>query len=71
MRSALDLLVFPNSMFTSFYVCKGYVLSGEIALVNNHCNYYYYYLQVALIFPNQHMILIYVIVQAENGAYSQ
>ena len=31
--SAIDLLVFPNSMFTPFlYILKGYVLSGEIAV---------------------------------------
>ena len=44
MHSAFNLLVFPNSMFTSlllFLKWKGYVLSGEIALKNNH--YYYYY----------------------------
>ena len=40
MRSAFILLVFPNSMFTPILVRKGYVLSGEIALINNH--YYYY-----------------------------
>ena len=42
MRSAFDLLVFPNSMFTPFFMWKDNVLSGEIALKNNH--YYYYYL---------------------------
>ena len=36
LRSALDLLVFPNYMFTLFFIWKGYVLSGEIALQNNH-----------------------------------
>ena len=41
MHSAFNLLVFPNSMFTPFFIWKGYVLSGEIALENNH--YYYYY----------------------------
>ena len=41
MRSAFDRLVFPNSMFTPFFIRKGYVLSGEIALKNSH--YYYYY----------------------------
>ena len=35
MRSVFNLLVFPNSMFTSFFVWKGYVLSWEIALNNN------------------------------------
>ena len=39
MHSAFNLLVFPNSMFTLFFKLKGYVLSGEIALKNNH--YYY------------------------------
>ena len=33
MRSALNLLfLLPNSMFTPFFMWKGYVLSGEIAL---------------------------------------
>ena len=41
MRSAFNLLVFPNSMFTQFFILNGYVLSGEIALINNH--YYYYH----------------------------
>ena len=41
MRCAFNLLVFPNSMFTPFFIWKGYMLSGEIALNNNH--YYYYY----------------------------
>ena len=39
MRSAFNLLVFPNSMFTPF-LYEGAVCSGEIALKNNH----YYYL---------------------------
>ena len=39
MRSAFNLFVFHNSMFTQFLMCKGYVLSGEVALKNNH--YYY------------------------------
>ena len=43
MHSALDLLVFHNSVFTPFFICKGHVLSGEIALKNNH--YYYYYVK--------------------------
>ena len=48
MHSAFNLLVFPNSMFTPlllFLFCfywKGYVLSGKIALKNNH--YYYMYI---------------------------
>ena len=41
MRSAFNLLVFHNSMFTLFFTLNGYVLSGEIAPKNNH--YYYYY----------------------------
>ena len=42
MHIAFNQLVFPNLMFTPiFYAWKGYVLSGEIALKNNH--YYYYY----------------------------
>ena len=49
MHSAFNLFVFPNSMFTSllllfffnkYFLWKGYELSGEIALKNNH--YYYY-----------------------------
>ena len=40
MRSAFNLLVFPNSMSTPFFIWKGHVLSGEIALKNN--DYYYY-----------------------------
>ena len=40
MRSAFDLLVFPNSIFTQIFILKGYVLFGEIAPKNNH--YYYY-----------------------------
>ena len=32
MRSAFYLSVFPNFMFTPFFIWKGYVLSGEIAL---------------------------------------
>ena len=43
MCSAFDMLVFPNSMFTPFFIWKGYVLSGEIAQKNNH---YYYYLNI-------------------------
>ena len=44
MHSAFNLFVFPNSMFTPlllfcFFIWKGYELSGEIALKNNH--YYY------------------------------
>ena len=50
MHSAFNLFVFPNSMFTSlslfflffiffYFLLKGYELSGEIALKNNH--YYY------------------------------
>ena len=37
MHSAFNLLVFPNSMSTPllFFLSKGYVLSGEIALKNN------------------------------------
>ena len=31
-------------MFTPFFIWKGYVLSGEIALKNNHYYYYYIYL---------------------------
>ena len=30
MRSAFNLLVFPNSMLTPFFIWKGYVLLGEI-----------------------------------------
>ena len=44
MHSAFNLFVFPNSMFTPllfFFIWKGYELSGEIALKNNH--YYYDY----------------------------
>ena len=41
MRCAFNLLVFPTSMFTQFFISKGYVLSGEIALKDDH--YYYYY----------------------------
>ena len=41
MRSAFNLLVFPNSKFTQFFIWRDYVLSGEIALKNNH--YYYYH----------------------------
>ena len=46
MRSAFNLLVFRNSMFNRYLfsflpLWKGYVLSGEIALKNNH--YYYYH----------------------------
>ena len=41
MRSSFNLLFFANSMFAPFYMSKGYVLSGEIALRNNR--YYYYY----------------------------
>ena len=44
MRSAL--LVFPNSMFTPFFISKGLVISGEIALRNNH---YYYFISLDLI----------------------
>ena len=41
MRSAFNLLVFPNSMFMQFFlIWKGYVLSGEIAIKNDH--YFYY-----------------------------
>ena len=42
-HSAFNLLVFPNYLFTLFFalLMKGYVLSGEIALKNNH--YYYYF----------------------------
>ena len=39
MRSAFNLFVFAKSMFTLFFIWKGYVLSGEIALNDNH--YYY------------------------------
>ena len=41
MRRALNLLVFPYCMFTPFFTLKGYVLSGDIALINKH--YYYYH----------------------------
>ena len=47
MHSAFNLFVFPNSMFTSlffFFLWKGYELSGEIALKNNHYYYYCIYL---------------------------
>ena len=52
MHSAFNLFIFPNYMFTSlllfffflyffiYFLWKGYELSGEIALKNNH--YYYY-----------------------------
>ena len=43
--SCFYLLVFPNSMFTQFFIRKGYVLSGEIALKNNH----YYYIMLAFL----------------------
>ena len=36
MRSAFNLLVNPNSMFTPFFIWKGYVLSEEIALKDDH-----------------------------------
>ena len=42
MRSAFNLLVLPNSMSTPYYIWKGYVLSAEIALKNNHYYYYHY-----------------------------
>ena len=45
MRSAFNLLFFPNSMFTPFFFWKGYVLSGELALINIH----YYYLFIIII----------------------
>ena len=49
MHSAFNLFVFPNYMFTSlllvFFISKGYELSGEIALKNNHYYYYYFRLQ--------------------------
>ena len=50
MHSAFNLFVFPNYMFTwllFFFLnifIKGYELSGEIALKNNHYYYYYYYM---------------------------
>ena len=51
MHNAFGLLVFPNSMFAPlFYFLfyrNGYVLSGEIALKNNH--YYYYKTETGLI----------------------
>ena len=45
-----NLFVLPNYMFTSlllcsfykYFLCKGYEISGEIALKNNHYYYYYY-----------------------------
>ena len=42
MHSAINLLVFPNSMLTSllFFIFFIERLSGEIALINTH--YYYY-----------------------------
>ena len=40
MRSALNLLVLPNSMSTPFVIWKGYVLSGEIAPKNNNNGYF-------------------------------
>ena len=51
MHSAFNLFVFPNSMFTPlllfflffyfiYFLWKGYELSEEIAIKNNH----YYYL---------------------------
>ena len=42
MRGAFNLLVLPNSMLTQIFLGKRYVLSGEIALKDNH----YYYLTV-------------------------
>ena len=47
MNSAFNLFVFANSMFTQFFIWKGYVLSGEISPKNNHY-YYYYYLSISL-----------------------
>ena len=44
MRSAFNLFVFPNSMFTPFFIRMGYVLSGEIALINNQ--YYYHKIEI-------------------------
>ena len=40
MRSAFNLMVFPNSMSTPFFIWNGYVPSWEIALKYKH--YYYY-----------------------------
>ena len=42
MRSTFNLLGFPNSMFKPFFLWRGYVLSGEISLKNNHYYHYYY-----------------------------
>ena len=39
MRSTFNLLLFPNTMSPSFFIRKGYVLSGEIAPKNNHYSY--------------------------------
>ena len=48
---AFNLLVFPNSMLTPiFFITKGYVLSGEIALRNNH----YYYITIISEHSNFH-----------------
>ena len=65
MRSAFNLLVLPNSMSTPFYVWKGYVLSAEIALKNNHYYYYHYpkflptsTLTIFTILVNQHIIQV-------------
>ena len=53
MHSAFNLFIFPNYMFTllllfflfflTYFLWKGYELSGEIALKNNHYYYYYYF----------------------------
>ena len=45
MCSAFNLLVFPNSMLTPFFIWKEYVPSWEIAPKNNHYYHYYYYLK--------------------------
>ena len=45
MHYAFNLEAFHNSMFTPFFIFKGYVRSGEIALKNNTYYYYYYFLQ--------------------------
>ena len=46
MRSDFNLLFFPNSMFTPFFILKGYVLSGEIALKYNYYYYYHRYIDI-------------------------
>ena len=60
MRSAFNLFVFPISMFTPFFIWKGYVFSWEIALKNNHyyCYYYYYVYWLNAKYLNTSFLLI-------------